>query len=64
MTKEELQQNYTLSDAQNLTINLEFKTRGNWVNEDGVTNETIKENVFELVKLLDVTGSVYNRNTS
>lgn len=43
---------------------MEFKTRGDWVNQDGVTNETIKENVFELVKLLDVTGSVYNRNTS
>ena len=57
-------QNYTLSDAQNLTINIEFKTRGNWVNKDGVTNETIKQDVFELVKLLDVTGTVYNRNTT
>lgn len=34
------------------------------MNEDGITNETIKQKVYEIVKLLDVTGTVYNRNTT
>lgn len=56
--------NYTLSDAENMTMSLEFQPQGSWVNEDGVTNGTIKDRVHEIAKMIDVTATIYNRNTS
>lgn len=47
-----------------MTMSLEFQPIGSWVNEDGVTNETVKERVHELAKMVDVTAAIYNRNTS
>jgi hypothetical protein len=63
-TADEAGLNYTLSDAENMTMSLEFQPAGSWVNEDGVTNETIKERVHEVAKMLDVTATIYNKNTS
>jgi hypothetical protein len=48
--------NYTLSDAENMTMSLEFEPKGSWVNQDKVNNETIKERVHEIAKLMDVTA--------
>ena len=48
--------NYTLSDNENMTMSFEFEPKGNWVNKDGVTNETIKERVHEIAKFFDVTA--------
>ena len=56
--------NYTLSDAENMTMSFEFEPKGSWVSKDGVTNETIKEHVLEMAKLMDVTAQVYTKNTS
>ena len=63
-TAEEAGLNYTLSDAENMTLSVEFQPKGSWVNEDGITNETIKERVHEIAKLLDVTATIYTKNTS
>ena len=48
--------NYTLSDAENMTMSFEFEPKGSWVSQDGVTNETIKERVHEMAKMMDVTA--------
>lgn len=61
-TVTELQQNYTLSEAENITLAIEFQPKGNWINEDGTTNGTIKDYVFEFVKFCDVSAQVYSRN--
>jgi len=63
-TADEAGLNYTLSDAENMTLSVEFQPKGSWVNSDGVTNETIKERVHEIAKLLDVTATINNKNTS
>ena len=63
-TPDEAGLNYTLSDAENMTMSLEFQPAGSWVNKDGVTNDTIKERVHEVAKMLDVTATIYNKNTS
>ena len=34
------------------------------MNEDRTTNETIKNNVFEFVKMCDIVGTIYTRNTT
>ena len=62
MTLRELQQNYTMSEAENMTLSIEFQPKGNWVNEDGTNNGTIKDNVFEFVKFCDVYAQVYTKN--
>ena len=41
-TPDEVAMNYTLSDAENMTIAVEFLPKGDWVNKDKTTNETIK----------------------
>ena len=56
--------NYTLSDAANMTMSFEFEPKGSWVNQDKVNNETIKERVHEIAKMMDVTAQVYTKNTS
>lgn len=63
-TPDEVGLNYTLSDAENMTMSLEFQPQGTWVNEDGVTNGTIKDRVHEIAKMIDVTATIYNKNTS
>ena len=40
-TTNEVALNYTLSDAENMTMALEFQPIGNWVNQDGTDNYTI-----------------------
>ena len=47
-----------------MTLSVEFMPKGNWVNIDDTTNETIKNNVMDFVKYLDVTATVYNKNMS
>tara|TARA_B110000285_G_C14684500_1_gene406202 strand:+ start:416 stop:529 length:114 start_codon:yes stop_codon:yes gene_type:complete len=37
-------------------MSLEFEPKGSWVNQDKVNNETIKERVHEIAKLMDVTA--------
>ena len=56
--------NYTLSDAENMTMSLEFEPIGSWINENGVTNYTIKQNVLEMAKFMDVTATIFNKNMS
>jgi len=63
-TTDEVGLNYTLSDAENMTMALEFQPRGSWVNEDGVNNYTIKHRVHEMAKFMDVTAAIYNKNMS
>lgn len=48
--------NYTLSDSENMTMSFEFEPKGSWVNKDQVNNETIKERVHEIAKMMDVTA--------
>jgi hypothetical protein len=43
-----------MSEAENMTLAVEFMPKGNWVNEDETTNETIKHTVMEFVKFCDV----------
>ena len=56
--------NYTLSDAENMTMSFEFEPKGSWVGKDQVNNETIKQRVHEMAKMMDVTAQVYMKNTS
>tara|TARA_B110000285_G_C14928783_1_gene516346 strand:- start:257 stop:472 length:216 start_codon:yes stop_codon:yes gene_type:complete len=51
-----------MSEAENMTLSIEFQPKGNWVNEDGTNNDTIKDNVFEFVKFCDVYAQVYTKN--
>ena len=51
-----------MSEAENMTLAIEFQPKGNWVNEDGTTNETIKHTVIEFVKFCDVKAQVFTKN--
>ena len=61
-TTDEVALNYTLSDAENMTMALEFQPIGDWVNNVAITNYTIKQNVAEMAKFMDVTASIYMKN--
>jgi len=37
-------------------MSFEFEPKGSWVNKDQVNNETIKERVHEIAKMMDVTA--------
>ena len=63
-TADEVALNYTLSDAENMTLSVELMPKGDWVNKDETSNETIKHNIMEFVKFVDVTATVYNKNMS
>ena len=45
-------------------MSLEFEPIGSWVGNDDVTNYTIKHDVHEVAKFMDVTASIYNKNMS
>jgi len=63
-TTDEVALNYTLSDAENMTMSLEFEPIGSWVAGDDITNYTIKHEVYEIAKFMDVTASIFNKNMS
>jgi len=63
-TTNEVALNYTLSDAENMTMSLEFEPVGSWVGGSDITNYTIKHEVHEMAKFMDVTATIFNKNMS
>ena len=63
-TTDEVALNYTLSDAENMTMSLEFEPVGSWVGGSDITNYTIKHEVHEMAKFMDVTATIFNKNMS